>query len=358
MQLHYTKAEECEIVSLGIQEIDVYDLEIEDNHNFFANDILVHNTDSIFITLDKLVKALKIDDTTKAIDFLDKVCKQRLEPFIAKQFQELAEYLNVYENKMHMKREKLADAGIWRAKKNYIIQVHDDEGVRLATPKIKTVGVETTRSSSPELVKKALRDCYSFLLNDDLKSLREYEKQFREKYMSASLDEIAFPRGISDIEKWAEGQYNWRTGAPIHVKAAITFNKLLQQYGLQREYQTIKNGDKIKFVYLKEPNPTRNNAIAFMTVVPEEFGLEPYWDKELQYNKTFIEPLKSFLGLLNWELKQVNRLEDMWSDETVELSSPVQKVEEPKVKRDPIPSKPKISKPINKKAKVTQSCLF
>lgn len=352
MQLHFTEVEQCLVESLGVQEIDVYDLEVEENHNFFANNILVHNTDSIFITLDNLVSALKITDKSKAIDFLDNVCKKRLEPFIASQFKDLAEYLNVFENKMHMKREKLADAGIWRAKKNYIIQVWDDEGVRLTTPKIKTVGVETTRSSSPEIAKNALKKCYHFLLNDDIKSLRKYEKEFKKEFFSAPLDEISFPRGISDIDKWLEAGFSWKTGAPIHVKAAITFNRLINENLLQREYEYIKNGDKIKFIYLKEPNITRNNAIAFTTTIPEEFNLGNYFNKDLQYKKTFVYPLNSFLEIIHWELKETNRLEDLWSDTTVDLTPAFP------VKRTPIPTKPKIKPSKPKKIQISQSSLF
>jgi DNA polymerase elongation subunit (family B) len=277
--------------------------------------VIAGDTDSIFITLDTLVQKVKLGkDKDKTITFLDKVAKEKLESFIASQYKELGEYLNLFENKLHMKREKLADAGIWRAKKNYIIQVYDNEGVRYNEPKISTVGVETSRSSSPEIVKMALKLCYKYMLNDQLGDLRNWEAEFRKSFFNADVELISFPRGISDLEKWkvSPDSWAWKLGAPIHVKAALSYNKLLVDTGLNLKMPLIRNGDKIKFIALKTANPIHNNAIAFFDSIPDEFGLDPYIDREAQYTNTFLNPLDSFLNIIGWQLKQKNTLDSLF----------------------------------------------
>jgi DNA polymerase elongation subunit (family B) len=285
--------------------------------------VVANDTDSAYIRLDTLVEKIVPKGTPiqKIVDFLDKFVSTVLEPLISEKFEALAVYMNALENKMHMKREAIADRAIWRAKKNYILQVYDNEGVRYNEPKLKTVGIETARSSTPELVRKALEKSLFILLNKDENDLHTFVKEFRETFMNVPVEDIAFPRGVTDLDKWIDptGRELWKLGAPVHVKASLVYNERLRTTGLIKKYPVIRNGDKIKFVYLKQPNPVRNNAIAFMDVFPPELEMDEYIDRELQFEKTFLEPLRSFTDIIGWQTEKVNTLMDFFSEE--DLSS-------------------------------------
>lgn len=316
-----------EIVDLGICEEWVYDIEIENIHNFFANNILVHN--STFFNLEKLVDEnfTNVDyNSTEVIDFLDNWAIEKLEPYYVDKFAELAIYLNAKENKMHMKREKICPSGIIRGKKNYILLVSDNEGVRFDKPKFTPVGVEYRRTSTPDYVKPIMKKCYVEMLQHDKHNPKEAEvrlqdiiSDFRKEYETADLADIAFPRGIKDMDKWFNPKDNtqWIKGAPIHVKAGITHNKLLKETGLYKQYPFINNGDKIKFIYLKHPNPTNTNTIGFKDFLYSEFEIDKYIDKEMQFNKSFLEPIRSLTSLLGWNTEKINSIGDMFGlDET------------------------------------------
>lgn len=280
--------------------------------------VISSDTDSVMLCLDELVQKVVPPNTStiKIIDFLDKFSKTVLEPFVRDKFAELADYVNAFENKMDMKREAIADRGIWRAKKNYVIQVYDNEGVRFAEPYLKTVGIETAKSSTPEIVRRALKQSIKVLLNKDESDIHEFVKTFKLEFMSAPIEQISFPRGVSDLDKYLAPGGKWIKGAPIHVKASIVYNNLLKQTGLNNKFPLINNGDKIKFIYLKKPNPTHNNAIAITDFLHSEFGLDDYIDKELQFEKTFIEPLKSFTDILGWTTERKNSLFQFFTDDS------------------------------------------
>ena len=280
--------------------------------------VISSDTDSVMLCLDELVQKVVPPNTStiKIIDFLDKFSKTVLEPFVRDKFAELADYVNAFENKMDMKREAIADRGIWRAKKNYVIQVYDNEGVRFAEPYLKTVGIETAKSSTPEIVRRALKQSIKVLLNKDESDIHEFVKTFKLEFMSAPTEQISFPRGVSDLDKYLAPGGKWIKGAPIHVKASIVYNNLLKQTGLNNKFPLINNGDKIKFIYLKKPNPTHNNAIAITDFLHSEFGLDAYIDKELQFEKTFIEPLKSFTDILGWTTERKNSLFQFFTDDS------------------------------------------
>ncbi len=307
--------------------------------------IISSDTDSVMLCLDELVTKVIPENTStsKVIDFLDKFSKTVLEPFIKEKFEELANYVNAFENKMDMKREAIADRGIWRAKKNYVIQVYDNEGVRFAEPYLKAVGIETAKSSTPEIVRNALKRSISVLLNKEECDIQEFVAQFKQQFMRAPVEQISFPRGVNDLEKYQLPDGRWSKGAPIHVKASIVYNNLLKQYELNTRYPTIHSGDKIKFVYLKVPNPTRNNAIAITDFLHTEFMLDNYIDRELQFEKTFLEPLKSFTSILGWTTKPMNSLSGFFEDvpiipTTIALGSPIKSKRSPGTRTDSLDS--------------------
>jgi len=277
--------------------------------------VVAGDTDSVYLNLGENIEKLLPSgiSTEKMVDFVDKFCSRIIEPYIDTCFEELADYLNAYSNKMKMKRESIADRGAWRAKKNYILQVWDNEGVRYDKPKLKAVGVETARSSTPNKIKPALTEFYKLYLNEDEETCQRFIGQFRNEFFKLSLEDIAFPKGVNDIDKWyTPKQDYWKTGTPIHVKASISYNNNLKKFGLENDYPLIKNGDKIKFIYLKIPNPVANNAIAFHDGLHEVMNLSSYIDKEMQYEKTFLGPVNSFLKLVNWTAEKQNNLSDLF----------------------------------------------
>lgn len=301
--------------------------------------VISSDTDSVMLCLDELIKRVVPPDTPtlKIIDFIDKFSKSALEPFVKSKFEELAEYTNAFENKMDMKREAIADRGIWRAKKNYVIQVYDNEGVRFSEPYLKTVGIETAKSSTPEIVRNALKKSISVLLNKNEADIHKFVKEFKHEFMNAPIDAISFPRGVSDIEKYDNGDGTWKLGAPIHVKSSILYNSLLKKTGLINKYPLIHSGEKIKFIYLVEPNPTRSNAIAITDFLHKEFGLDDFIDKELQFEKTFLSPLRSFTNILGWTTEFRQLLDDFFGDDTFK----------PVIQHKPTIVKPVITKQTN-----------
>lgn len=277
--------------------------------------VIFNDTDSAGLNLRILVDNLFKDqsDTQKIVNFLDKFVNTHLNPFIDKKYAELVEYLNAYENMISMKREVIADRGLWRGKKNYILQVWDKEGIRYQNSKLKMMGIETAKSSTPKIVRGSLEKALRLILNKTEAEVQSYVKQFHRQFMDASLDQIAFPRGVSDLDKWIDDSGNPIKGTPIHVKGSILYNKLLKKHQIESTHASIKNGDKIKFAYLKKQNPTRFNVISFHDQLPKEFDLDQYIDREMQYEKTFLDPLKSFTDIVGWSTEEVFTLDQFFS---------------------------------------------
>lgn len=280
----------------------VYDVEIADTHTFFANDILVHNTDSCYITLTEFAKKLPTDDKLKIVKAIDKFCKSKIMPIINDGYDELANRINAFQQKMIMEREVIADRAVVRAKKNYCLNVYNSEGIQYDTPKLKVMGLESARSSTPEICRDAFNETLKFIMTSDESTTQAYIAKFKKEFMSADVEDISFPRGINDIDKWTLdnqklGQFMKKT--PIHVKGALTYNVLLDQHDLT-QYEPIRMGTKVKFVYLKPENIARNNVISFSGILPKEFGLHNQIDRNLQFSKTYLDPITTILDLAKW----------------------------------------------------------
>ncbi len=278
--------------------------------------VITMDTDSVYVTLDAWVQKMGLpeDDKNAIVDEIDSLVKQEIEPMLAREYQALADYVGAKKNYMDMKREAIGDVGIFRGKKNYILQVYDNEGVRYSEPKLKMVGIETARSSTPRIVRDELAECLKVIVNGTNDDLFKRIKKFKHTFDNEALVNIAFPRGVSDIRKWeTNGPIPYKKGTPIHVKAVIFHNKLIQDDpSLHNKYEQIKEGNKIKFIYLKEPNKLRSNAIAFVEELPKEFGLDSDVDRTLQFEKCFLSPLKSFADLVGWKVENKPTLEDLF----------------------------------------------
>ena len=273
--------------------------------------VLASDTDSLYITLDGLVKKVfpENPDKSKVIDFMDKVCEDKLQKVIDDGYADLAKYMNAFDQKMFMKRECLADKGIWTGKKHYILNVHDNEGVRYTEPKLKVMGIESVKSSTPTSCRDKLKKSFDIIINEDEAAIQNFIADFRKQFEKEPIENIAFPRSVKGIEKYNGGTQLYAKGTPVHVKATRLYNHYLKEKNLQDKYPFIQEGEKIKFVYLKEPNPIRDSVIAMMEGLPEEFNLHEYIDYDKQFEKSFRHPLSEILKVIGWSPERKSSLE-------------------------------------------------
>jgi DNA polymerase elongation subunit (family B) len=277
--------------------------------------VIASDTDSIYLKLDGIVKSVYGDKLpgTKVIDFMDRVCEQKLQPYIDKCYQELAEYVHAYAQKMKMKRESLVDKAIWTAKKRYILNVHDSEGVRYTKPKMKIQGLEAIKSSTPSACRSKIKEALSIILSGKESELHQFIANFKEEFKTLPTEDISFPRTVNGVEQYFDKKEIYKKGTPIHVRGTLIYNHMLKERNLLKKYEKIKEGEKIKFIYLREPNPLHSDVISFLNRVPKEFQLEKYVDYELQFNKSFVDPLKIILECIGWKTEKQNTLEAFFS---------------------------------------------
>lgn len=277
--------------------------------------VIAGDTDSMYLHMDAVVKKFikNTDDKHKVIDILDKICEDKIQPFIAKSYQELADYTHAYEQKMHMKRESLCDRAIWTAKKRYVLNVYDEEGVKYKEPKVKTVGLETNRSTTPAIVRKKMRECLKIILNEDNAAAIKFIDKFRDDFKNYTVSDISSPSGVNGITKNTDEVTMFKSGTSIHCKGAILYNYILKEKGLTKKYPLIQDGEKIKYVLLKQPNPYRNNTIAFLNKLPPELELDEYIDYNAQFERTFIDPMRGLLSCIGWEVEKRSTLESFFT---------------------------------------------
>ena len=266
--------------------------------------VIASDTDSVYITFDRLIDKLPIqgENTEEVINFLDRLAREKIEPFIDKSYQELAEHINAYEQKMFMKREVIADKGIWTAKKRYILNSWDVEGVRYKEPQLKIMGIEAVKSSTPAPCREKIKQALKIIMHEDSKVLNSFIQDFRSDFMKMKPEEIAYPRSVNGLTKWTESHNLFKKGAPIHCKGAILYNHLLKKNKLGHKFPSIQEGDKIKFLHLKEPNLYQSTSISFLTQLPKEFDFASLIDYDIQFEKSFVEPLKFISDKIKWKL--------------------------------------------------------
>jgi len=269
--------------------------------------VIASDTDSMYLNLGPLVDkffAAKSGDKAAIVTILDKICENKLEPFIESSYQELANYVSAYEQKMKMKRENIADRGIWTAKKRYILNVWDSEGVRYAEPKMKICGMETARSSTPAFFRDKLLKAYEIIIHEDNDVMIEYINKVKEDTRKEGCVNVAFPRGVNGLKKYKSVSDIYSKGTPIAVRGALLYNYHVSRNKLTHKYPLIQEGEKIKFLYLKTPNPIHENVISFFQNLPPEFNLDKYVDYNKQFEKSFFEPLKNVLECIGWDYER------------------------------------------------------
>ena len=274
--------------------------------------VIASDTDSIYLNLGPLVESVykgREKTTEGVVTFLNKVCEMELEPYIDRCYQELADYVNAYDQKMFMKRENIAERGIWTAKKRYILNVWDSEGVRYEEPKLKMMGIEAVKSSTPAPCRKMIKDGLKLMMNGTEEDVIEFIDKCRKEFKQLPPEEIAFPRSVSDVVKYRSHSDIYVKGTPIHCRGALLFNHYIKEKKLTNKYSLINNGEKIKFLYLKKPNIIRENVISFIQDFPRELDLDKYVDYDLQFEKSFVEPLKAILDAIGWNVEKTVNLE-------------------------------------------------
>ena len=295
---------------------------IENDVNKFLNNLLktknvsyvvASDTDSIYIRLGEVVNKIFKDksDTRKIVKVLDKFCEEKLQSFIDSSFERLAKYVNAYEQKMIMKREVIANKGIWTAKKRYILNVFNEEGVDLKDPKLKIMGIEAVKSSTPAPCRVKIKEALKLIMTKDETALIQFIDDFRVHFKKLRPEEIAYPRSCNNLKKYTSNTDIYQKSCPIHVRGALLYNHQLKKRKLVK-YEAVNEGDKIKFITLKEPNTIHENVISFMTVLPEEFDLHKYIDYDEQFNKSFLEPLKFILKAIGWNFEKKASLEEFF----------------------------------------------
>ena len=278
--------------------------------------VIASDTDSIYLNMGPLVDkffSAKSSDKAAIVSILDKICQEKLEPFIERSYQALADYVSAYDQKMQMKRENIADRGIWTAKKRYILNVWNSEGVQYTEPKLKVMGIESVKSSTPAPCRKMLKDAFKLLMTSTEDDVIDYIDNCRKEFKKLTPEEVSFPRSVSDVQKYKSNSDIYTKGTPIHCRGALLYNHYIKQKKLTNKYSFIQNGEKIKFCYLKKPNIIHENVISFIQEFPKELGIDKYVDYDLQFEKAFLEPLKVILDSIGWQVEKSVNLESFFS---------------------------------------------
>ena len=277
--------------------------------------VIASDTDSIYLNLGPLVSLVfgdKTDDRKRVVDVLNQFSEDKIVPFIDESYKELSDYLQCYEETLVMKRECIAEKGIWTAKKRYILNVWDNEGVRYKEAKLKMMGIEAVRSSTPAPCRKYIKDTLKIIMEGTEDDLIDYIERSRTEFELLGPEKVAFPRTANNIHKFMDSTTMFKKGTPMHVRASIMFNHYIKEYGLNKKYNLIMTGEKIKYIHLKTPNPTGQNVIGMISEFPKEFNLTNYIDYDTMFDKSFIEPLKVILDIIGWKTEQTSTLDSFF----------------------------------------------
>ena len=279
------------------------------------DDVIASDTDSIYVEMGDLVTKIfgSETDEMKIVKALDKFCEDKIQVYIDRCYQELADMMNAYQQKMQMKRETIANKAIWKAPKMYILNAWNVEGVQYDKPKLKISGIEAVRSSTPHVCREKIKSALSIIMNGRKEELQNFILEFRKEFSGLPFEDVAFPRGVNGMSKYRDRNEIYKKGTPIQVKGSLLFNYQLQKHKL-KNIVPISDGDKIKFAYLKMPNPIHDTAISAPDTLPREFNLDQYIDRDLQFTKSFLGPLHSITEIIDWEVEKRATLESFFED--------------------------------------------
>ena len=279
--------------------------------------VIASDTDSIYLNLGPLVETVyKGRETTdeSIVSFLNKVCEMELEIYITSSYQALATYVNAYEQKMIMKRENIASSGIWTAKKRYMLNVWDSEGVRYKEPKLKMMGIEAVKSSTPAPCRTAIKEAIQIMMTGTEDALIDYIDTFRTKFDSLPPEDIAFPRSVNGLRKYKATSTVYTKGTPLHVRGTLLYNFHIAKNKLEYKYPLVNEGEKIKYLHLRRPNKINSeNVISFLNTFPKELDLEGQIDRDVQFKKSFLDPLQIITNVIGWDTERIPTLEFLFT---------------------------------------------
>lgn len=274
--------------------------------------VIAVDTDSLYVKFSDVVKKSGLYDKNKIHDMLTNLAEKKIQPYFDKTYQNLSNYMNCYKQCMNMKLEIVSDRSIFVAKKRYIANVLSSEGVKYETPKMKIMGIEAVRSSTPSSCRSSIKDALKIIMTKTEDDLREFIEEFRDKFKQMTFEDVAFPRSVNGLNKYKDEVSVFKKATPIHVRGALIFNKILTDKQLDKKYSVIFDRDKIKFCYLSVPNPVQSNVLAIASTLPKELKLDKYIDYDTQFEKAFLDPMKTILDAIGWRLKKENTLENFF----------------------------------------------
>ena len=278
--------------------------------------VIASDTDSIYLNLGDLVKTVyKGREATdeSVVSFLNKICEVELEKYISSSYEALAKYVNAYEQKMIMKRENIASTGIWTAKKRYMLNVWDSEGVRYQEPKLKMMGIEAVKSSTPAPCRSAIKEAIKIMMTGTESDLVSYIDSFRQTFDSLPPEEIAFPRSVNGLRKFKSSTSVYTKGTPLHVRGTLLYNFHISKNKLEYKYPLVQEGEKIKYLFLHRNNPIHENVVSFLNTFPRELGLEGSIDRDTQFKKSFLHPLQIITNVIGWETERKANLDFLFA---------------------------------------------
>lgn len=268
--------------------------------------VLASDTDSIYVKLAPVVGDMSV---AAAVDHLDRYCENDLQRVIDAAFQTIGNHFNTQDNVLAMKREAIAEYGVWTAKKRYLLWVHDNEGVRYNPPKLKMTGIEAVRSSTPKYAREVIKKALEYFIQGHQQEFYTLIDTAEEGFMSRPFEDIASPRSVNGLDTYDPGEGDFLPATPIHVKGAITYNRHLEKTNLVQKYPKIRNSEKIRFCYLKPQNPLRTTVIAAPNALPPEWKLERYLDRQLQFEKSVLSPLEHIVREAGWPIRPMVTLD-------------------------------------------------
>jgi DNA polymerase elongation subunit (family B) len=276
--------------------------------------VIASDTDSIYLRMGELVDKFIKDksDKQKVIALMDKICEEKLQPYIDKSYEELADYVHAFDQKMQMKREGLSDKGVWTAKKRYILNVYNNEGVQYAEPHMKVMGLEMVKSSTPSAIREKMKEAIKLMMTGTEDEVQTFIAKFKEDFKKLPPEEISFPRGMNGLATYSDSVTLFKKGTPIHVRGAIIYNHNLKLLDLEKKYPRIQEGEKIKFTYLKMPNHFKSDVVSYPSRLPKEFELDNYIDYDVQFDKAFLDPIRVILDCMQWQAEKTNSLMDFF----------------------------------------------
>jgi len=272
------------------------------------------DTDSILISVAPLVKKHCNGFTAdQIIDWIQTFANTEFQQLINDTYQDLSEYVGAPENYMKMSCEKIISNAFWTAKKHYAYRLVVEDGIKLNTPKFGYKGLECVKSSIPRAIRAMQKETIQTILTNK-EDLYNVVNRCKEKIMALSPEDIALPKTCNGLYKYADGKGGWIKGAQAHVKAAMNYNKYVLNNKLINQYSLIKDGEKIRFVWMKQPNTLNAETFGFINRLPKDNMILDFIDYGTMYEKTYGKIIDDMCERLNIQnlLSTTNSLDDFF----------------------------------------------